>query len=103
MLKAQSSGRKLTGKDGQIQAEWEKWQAETSAEAKKVSAARNALADSRPVAELSLTAGNGDAPPIEQTERQSGVEGHRGRGDRARPRRRHEPRRTTSSPISAPS
>jgi uncharacterized protein YyaL (SSP411 family) len=65
VLKAQASGRKLTGKDGQIQAEWEKWQAETSAEAKKVSAARTALANARPVAELSLTQGNGDAPPIE--------------------------------------
>ena len=66
VLKAQASGRKLTGKDGQIQAEWEKWQADTSAEAKKVSAARTALSGARPVAELSLTSGNGDAPPIEE-------------------------------------
>jgi hypothetical protein len=66
VLKAQGSGRKLSGKDGQIQAEWEKWQAETSAEAKKVSAARTALADARPIAELSLTSGNGETPPIEQ-------------------------------------
>jgi len=65
VLKAQSSGRKLSGKDGQIQAEWEKWQADTSAEAKKVSGARTALADARPIAELSLTQGNGDTPPIE--------------------------------------
>jgi hypothetical protein len=66
VLKAQSTGRKLSGKDGQIQAEWEKWQADTSVEAKKLSAARTALADARPVAELSLSSGNGDAPPIEQ-------------------------------------
>jgi hypothetical protein len=66
VLKAQGSGRKLSGKDGQIQAEWEKWQADTGAEAKKVSAARTALADARPVAELSLTQGNGDTPPIEE-------------------------------------
>ncbi|HKY23260.1 MAG TPA: hypothetical protein VJM31_18735 [Vicinamibacterales bacterium] len=65
VLKAQASGRKLTGKDGQIQAEWEKWQADAASEAKKVSAARNALANSRPVAELSLTAGNGDTPSID--------------------------------------
>ncbi len=65
VLKAQGKGGKLSGKDGQIQAAWEKWQADAGAEAKKVSAARNALADSRPVAELSLTAGNGDGPNIE--------------------------------------
>lgn len=65
VLKAQGGGKRLSGKDGQIQAGWEKWQADTGAEAKKVSAARNALADSRPVAELSLTAGNGDTPNIE--------------------------------------
>ena len=64
VLKAQGAGKKLTGKDGQIQAEWEKWQAETSAEAKKLSAARNALADARPIAELSLSTPGGDAPPI---------------------------------------
>ena len=66
VLKAQSGGEKLTGKDGQIQAEWEKWQAETSAEARKVSAARTALADARPIAELSLSSPNGDAPTAEQ-------------------------------------
>jgi len=66
VLKAQSGGKKLTGKDGQIQAEWEKWQAETGAEAKKVSAARNALADARPIAELSLSSPNGEAPTPEE-------------------------------------
>ena len=66
VLAAQKTGRKLSGKDGQIQAEWEKWQADTSAEAKKVSAARTALSDARPIAELSLTQGNGDTPPIEE-------------------------------------
>ena len=66
VLAAQKAGKRLTGKDGQIQTEWEKWQAETSAEAKKVSAARTALADARPVAELSLASANGDPPPIEQ-------------------------------------
>lgn len=66
VLAAQKTGRKLSGKDGQIQAEWEKWQADTSAEAKKVSAARTALSDARPIAELSLTQGNGDTPPVEE-------------------------------------
>jgi hypothetical protein len=64
VLKAQASGKKLTGKDGQVQAEWEKWQADTATEAKKVSAARTALADSRPIAELSLAGGNGATPDI---------------------------------------
>jgi hypothetical protein len=64
VLKAQGGGKKLTGKDGQIQAEWQKWQAETSAEAKKLSSARNALAEARPIAELSLSTPGGDAPPV---------------------------------------
>jgi hypothetical protein len=68
VLKAQGAGKKLTGKDGQIQAEWEKWQAETSAEARKLSAARNALAEARPIAELSLSSPGGDPPPIAEME-----------------------------------
>ena len=64
VLKAQSSGKKLSGGDGKVQAEWEKWQADTANEAKKVSAARTALADARPVAELSLAGGNGATPEI---------------------------------------
>jgi hypothetical protein len=66
VLKAQSSGKKLSGGDGKVQAEWEKWQADTAAEAKKVSAARTALADARPVAELSLAPGNGATPEISE-------------------------------------
>lgn len=64
VIKAQSSGAKLSGRDGQVQAEWEKWQAETSAEAKKLSAARAAFSESRPVADLSLTTGNAAPPAI---------------------------------------
>ena len=63
VLKAESAGRKLTGKDAQIQAEWTKWRDETGAEAKKVSAARAALADSRPIAEMSLMANSGSPTP----------------------------------------
>ena len=63
VLKAESAGRKLTGKDAQIQAEWTTWRDNSSAEAKKVSAARAALADSRPIAELSLMANSGSPTP----------------------------------------
>lgn len=66
VIKAQGSGAKLSGRDGQVQAEWEKWQAETGAEAKKLSAARAALADARPVADLSLTTGNAAPPAIDE-------------------------------------
>jgi len=65
VLKAESAGRKLSGKDAQIQAEWSKWRDETSAEAKRLSAARNALADARPIAELSLSGPGGEAPALE--------------------------------------
>ena len=54
VLAAERAGRKLTGRDAQVQAEWTKWRDDTGAEAKKVSAARNALANSRPIAEMSL-------------------------------------------------
>jgi hypothetical protein len=67
VLKAESAGRKLTGKDAQIQAEWTKWRDETSAEAKKVSAARTALSNARPLAELSLMPNAGaQTPAIEE-------------------------------------
>jgi len=65
VLKAESAGRKLSGKDAQIQAEWTKWRDETSAEAKKLSAARIALSDARPIAELSLAGPGGEAPALE--------------------------------------
>ena len=64
VLKAQASGKKLSGADGKVQAEWEKWQSDTAAEAKKVSAVREALSNARPIAELSLTSGNGATPEI---------------------------------------
>ena len=66
VLKAESAGRKLSGRDAQVQAEWTKWRDETSAEARKVSAAREALSDARPIAELSLSSPGGDAPPVEE-------------------------------------
>ena len=67
VLKAESAGRKLSGADAKIQAEWTKWRDETGAEAKKVSAARTALSNARPIAELSLMPNAGSAaPPIEE-------------------------------------
>jgi hypothetical protein len=63
VLKAESAGRKLTGRDAQVQAEWTKWRDETGAEAKKVSSARNALSNARPIAELSLMPNAGAATP----------------------------------------
>ena len=63
VLKAESAGRKLTGKDAQIQAEWVKWRDDTGAEAKKVSSARTALSNARPLAELSLMPNAGAATP----------------------------------------
>jgi hypothetical protein len=63
VLKAESAGRKLTGRDAQVQAEWTKWRDESGAEAKKLSAARAALAGARPIAELSLMANSGAPTP----------------------------------------
>lgn len=63
VLKAESAGRKVTGRDAQVQAEWTKWRDESGAEAKKVSEARAALSDARPIAELSLMANAGAPTP----------------------------------------
>lgn len=63
VLKAEGAGGKVTGRDAQVQAEWTKWRDESGAEAKKVSAARSALSDARPIAELSLMANSGSATP----------------------------------------
>jgi hypothetical protein len=63
VLKAESAGRKLTGRDAQVQAEWTKWRDESSAEAKKVSAAKMALSNARPIAELSLMSNAGAPTP----------------------------------------
>jgi hypothetical protein len=63
VLKAESAGRKVTGRDAQVQAEWTKWRDESGAEAKKVSAARQELSNARPIAELSLMANSGAPTP----------------------------------------
>jgi len=67
VLKAESAGRKLTGKDAQIQAEWTKWRDDSNAEAKKVSSARTALSNARPLAELSLMSNaSATTPTVEE-------------------------------------
>ena len=53
VLKAESKGGKVTGRDAQIQAEWTKWRQETADFAKKASEARKRLNDERNVAGLS--------------------------------------------------
>lgn len=63
VLSAERAGRKLTGRDAQVQAEWTKWRDESSAEAKKLSSARVALSNSRPIAEMSLMANAADKTP----------------------------------------
>lgn len=63
VLKAESAGRKLTGRDAQVQAEWTKWRDDSGAEAKKVSAARQELSNARPIAEMSLMANSGSPTP----------------------------------------
>ena len=63
VLKAESAGRKLTGADAAVQAEWTKWRDDSGAEAKKLSAARAALSNARPIAELSLMANSGAPTP----------------------------------------
>jgi hypothetical protein len=54
VLEADAKGKRLGGKDGAVQAEWDKWKTETQAMAKKVSAAREAMASERPVVDLSM-------------------------------------------------
>jgi hypothetical protein len=67
VLKAESAGRKLTGRDAQVQAEWTKWRDDSGAEAKKVSAARQELSNARPIAELSLMENSGaPSPTVEE-------------------------------------
>jgi hypothetical protein len=66
VLKAESSGKKPSGADASVQAEWTKWRDDTAVQAKKTSAARTALADARPIAELSLSGANGTPPEISE-------------------------------------
>jgi hypothetical protein len=64
VLAAEGSGKKVAGADAAVQSEWSKWREESGASSKKVSEARSALSNSRPVAELSLTTPNGPLPDL---------------------------------------
>lgn len=54
VLKAETKGARLGGRDAQVQAAWLKWRDEQKAHAKAVSEARQKLAAERRVAELSV-------------------------------------------------
>ena len=61
MLKAQSSGKPVAGKDVAVKAAWDKWVADGQTHNKAVSDAQRQLANGRGLAELSLTR-SGRAP-----------------------------------------
>ena len=54
VLKAEREGKKLKGKDLEVQTAWTKWRDDTSQSVKKVGDARKALAGERSIAELSV-------------------------------------------------
>jgi hypothetical protein len=54
VVKAERSNAKVTGRDAEVQAAWTKWREEMSDHAKKVQDARQALAEERSVAEVSV-------------------------------------------------
>ena len=70
VIKADRAKQKLSGKDGQVQAEWTKWRDEAAQVSKKVSDARAALNSDRPIVELSVSnpATNQNAPDVTQME-----------------------------------
>lgn len=53
ILKAEAANKPLKGKDAELQQEWNKWREETKTYASKVSEARKALNEDRPVVEIS--------------------------------------------------
>jgi hypothetical protein len=54
VLKAEREGKKLRGKDLEVQTAWTKWRDDTAGSVKKVGDARKALASERSLAELSV-------------------------------------------------
>jgi len=54
VLKAEAANKPLRGKDADIQKEWTKWRADTKEFAAKVTEARKALYEDRPVVEISV-------------------------------------------------
>jgi hypothetical protein len=70
VLAAEAAGKKVTGADATVQAEWTKWREDSNASVKKVSDARSALNDARPIAEMSLGNPNGPTPDLTAAEGQ---------------------------------
>jgi hypothetical protein len=70
VLAAEAANKKATGKDAAVQTEWTKWREDSNASVKKVSEARSALNDARPIAEMSLGNPNGPTPDLANAEGQ---------------------------------
>jgi hypothetical protein len=68
VLAAEAANKKVTGKDATVQTEWTKWREDSNASVKKVSDARSALNNARPIAEMSLGTPNGPTPDLTTTE-----------------------------------
>jgi len=70
VLAAEAAGKKATGPDAAVQAEWTKWRDDSNASMKKVSDARSAVNNARPIAEMSLGNPNGPTPDLTNAEGQ---------------------------------
>jgi len=70
VLAAESGGKKLTGADATVQTEWRKWRDDSSASSKKVSEARAALQNAKPIAEMSLGSPTAAAPDLNNVDGQ---------------------------------
>lgn len=64
VLAAEAGGKKVTGADAGVQAEWTKWREDSNSSVKKVSDARSAIQNATPIAEMSLGTPNGPTPDL---------------------------------------
>jgi len=64
VIAAEASGKKITGADATVQAEWTKWRDDSNASVKKVSDARSTLQNAKPIAEMSLGNPTGPTPDL---------------------------------------
>jgi hypothetical protein len=70
VLAAEAANKKTTGADAAVQTEWTKWREDSNASVKKVSDARSAVNNARPIAEMSLSSPNGPTPDLANVEGQ---------------------------------
>jgi hypothetical protein len=70
VVAAESAGKKPSGADAAVQAEWTKWRDDSNASVKKVSDARAAMQNATPIAEMSLGNPNGPTPDLTAAEGQ---------------------------------